>query len=172
MGFYEPKKEVRNFKTTRNSGDFGETAVKEYLKRKYGCLIHDCSELPEYRSKDIDFFYSKDGKGWTSVEVKTDNRMSETGNIVIENAMFRKKGRVNGWLYYCEANILCFVDENNYVFYFFNWKRLKEEIHKGIWEKRWFKNGTDNCNGEVYVIPLKDLFQYNDIVLYSDKLFN
>jgi len=173
MGIYEHSQELRTFGTTKNSGDFGEIAVKEYLKRKFKCQIYDCSDIPKYREKDIDFLYSvNDGKGWTSVEVKTDNRMSETGNIVVENAMFRKSGRVNGWLYYCEANILCFVDDNNYLFYFFDWAKLKSLIKEGKWKKRWFKNGTDNCNGEVYVIPLQDLFMEKDVVLFYDRLFN
>ena len=171
MGIYQPSNEMRTFNTTKNSGDFGEDSVKQYLIRKYNCKIKDVSDIVEFRKKDIDFLYSIDGKGWTSVEVKTDNRMSKTGNIVVENAMFRKKGRVNGWLYYCEAHILCFVDDNNYVFYFFDWDKLRKEIKKGRWEKRWFKNGTDNCNGEVYVIPLKELFELGNIVLFSDKLF-
>lgn len=170
MGFYEPSKEIRTFETTKGSGDFGETAIQNYLKRKYNCKIIDCSDNPEYRKKDIDFLYSLDGNGWTSVEVKTDNRMHQTHNIVVENAMFRRrKGRVNGWLYYCEANILCFIDESSLMFYFLNWKKLKALIFEQKWPKRWFHNGTDDCNGEVFVIPLSDLFD-NNIVLFSDRL--
>ena len=116
MGLYAHSNEYRDFNTTRSSGTEGEELLKNYLIKKKGCQIINRADDPEYRAKDIDFEYSIDGKSWCSVEVKSDKRMANTGNIVVEVAMYRKSGKVNGWLYYCEADILCFIDMINYNF--------------------------------------------------------
>lgn len=166
MGVYEPTGEFRNFNSTKSSGDYGEELLKKYILHK-GFQVIDRADDAEYRAKDIDFEFSKNGVNWRSVEVKTDNRMAQTGNIVVEVAMYRQSGKRDGWLYYCEADYLCFIDINNYIFYFFDWSVLKAEVLKGRWKIVNFSNGTDNCRGEVCKIPLKDLFNLGIVKVYD-----
>ena len=170
MGLYAHSNEYRDFNTTRSSGTDGEELLKNYLIKKKGCQIINRADDPEYRAKDIDFEYSTDGKTWCSVEVKSDKRMAKTGNIVVEVAMYRKSGKVNGWLYYCEADILCFIDVVNYNFYFFDWKKLQQLVLNGRWKFTKFDNGTDNCEGEVCKIPVSDLAEMG-LILYADKIY-
>lgn len=170
MGIYAPTNTYRDFKSTVSQGNGGEDMLKSYLIKKKGCQVIDRSDDPEYRAKDIDFEFTVKGKKWHSVEVKSDYRMAQTGNIVVEVAMYRKSGKSKGWLYYCEADYLCFIDMQSYKFYFFDWPKLQQEVLNGRWKFTKFDNGTDNCEGEVCKIPLKNLRELGLIVV-EDKIY-
>ena len=169
MGIYAPTNTYRDFNSTISQGNGGEELLKNYMSIK-GFQIIDRSNDPLYQLKDIDFEFSRNGNKWSSVEVKSDYRMAQTGNIVVEVAMYRKSGKSKGWLYYCEADYLCFIDMQSYDFYFFDWKKLQQEVLNGRWRFTKFNNGTDNCEGEVCKIPLKDLFNMG-LVVIKDKIY-
>ena len=169
MGLYAPRNEYRDFNTTVSTGTGGEDLLKKYMQRK-GFQIINRADDPTYRAKDIDFEFSRDGETWRSIEVKSDSRMAQTGNIVVEVAMYRKSGRSPGWLYYCEADYLCFIDMQSYKFYFFDWKKLQREVLNGRWRFTKFDNGTDNCEGEVCKISLRDLANLGLIVV-EDRIY-
>ena len=169
MGIYAPTNTYRDFNSTISQGNGGESLLKQYMIKK-GFQIIDRSNDPAYQAKDIDFEFSRDGKHWSSVEVKSDYRMAQTGNIVVEVAMYRKKGKSKGWLYYCEADYLCFIDMQSYNFYFFDWEGLQREVLNGRWKFTIFDNGTDNCDGEVCKIPLKDLAKLG-LIKVVDRIY-
>ena len=169
MGLYEPTNTYRDFNSTINDGQVGEKLLKDFLVHK-GFKVIDRSEDPLYQSKDIDFEFSKTGKSWKSVEVKADSRMTFTGNIVVEVAMQRQTCRMLGWLYKCEADYLCFIDMQTYKFYFFDWHKLKSEVLNGRWKVKTFKNGTDNCIGELCIIPLQELADIG-LMVVEDRIY-
>lgn len=169
MGIYAPTNTYRDFKSTVTEGNGGENLLKNYIIHK-GFQVINRADDPSYRAKDIDFEFSRNGKKWHSVEVKSDYRMAQTGNIVIEVAMYRKSGKTPGWLYYCEADYLCFIDMQSYKFYFFDWKKLQQLVLNGRWRFTTFDNGTDNCTGEVCKISLKELRELGLIVV-EDKIY-
>lgn len=170
MGLYAPTNEYRDFNITRSSGADGEELLKNFLIKKKGCQVINRANDPTYRAKDIDFEFTVNGKKWHTVEVKSDSRMAQTGNIVVEVAMYRKSGKVNGWLYYCEADYLCFIDMQSYKFYFFDWPKLQQLVLSGRWRFTKFNNGTDNCEGEVCKIPLTDLMKLG-LIIYEDRIY-
>ncbi len=164
MGLYMGREE-RTFETTLNSGLSGEQLLKQDLMSR-GFQIIDRADNLEYRKRDIDFETRRYGEKYYSVEVKTDSRMHETGNIVIEMNMFRDSGTTNGWYHYCDADFLCFIDEVTWEYYMINWKKLKKLMEdreeKGIgWRKCKFWNGADNCYGLLTIIPKRDLVELN-----------
>lgn len=169
MGLYEPTNEYRDFNITVSTGNGGEDLLKKYIVHKGFQVINRAND-PIYRAKDIDFEFSRNGKKWHSVEVKSDSRMAQTGNIVIEVAMYRKSGRSPGWLYYCEADYLCFIDMQSYTFYFFDWKKLQQLVLSGRWRFTKFNNGTDNCEGELCKISVRELRELGLIVV-EDKIY-
>lgn len=152
--------EDRNFNSTLYQGNEGQNKIKEYLESQ-GYIVIDKSEDEEYQSKDIDFLYSKDGLSFCSLEVKSDNRMYETGNIAVELAMHRKSGRKNGWYHYCEADVLCFYDVISNIGYFIDWVKLKKEIQNQRWSFTVFENKIDLCKGSLCLVPVKDLENLN-----------
>lgn len=156
MGLYAETNTLRTFGSTLLEGAVGEAVLKAYIQ-KQGFDVVDRSDDVEYQKRDIDFEFSMNGGRVYSVEVKTDNRMYDTGNIVIEDSMQRKWGNQKGWLHYCEADILCFIDVVSYKFYFFDWPRLKSLVLSGKWSLITFNNYTDNCFGKLYKISVNEL---------------
>ena len=75
-----------------------------------GHKIQDLSSCREYQEKDIDMLITNKRGETAYIEIKSDVRSNYTGNIFIEcynNNNISRNGK--GWLYYCEADFLCFV---------------------------------------------------------------
>lgn len=170
MGIYNPTNTYRDFDSTLKEGNYGEDLLRKFMAFK-GFEVEDLSYIQEYREKDIDFKFRRVGGKWKTIEVKTDNRMANTGNIVVEVAMNRQSGKVPGWLYYCEADYLCFVDSHSYKFIFINWPKLQKLVFKGYWKVITFENGTDGCTGELCKVPIKDLKKLGLIVVEDTIYF-
>lgn len=162
MGLYQGGEE-RTFVDTYLHGTVGEEKIRSYLLDK-GFVVVDRSQDKEYQEKDIDFEYSEDNVNFTSVEVKSDRRMAETHNIVVEMAMHRQTGTYEGWYHKCEADVLCFYDEVNSIAYFINWPELKQLIKDFTWSFSRFDNGADNCWGTLCKISLDDLRKYRLLI--------
>ena len=169
MGFHT-NNDGRNFSSTLYDGDCGEELLKAFLEKKNFKVI-DVRTNPEYQQKDIDFIISGDNVHFYTMEVKSDGKMCKTGNIFVEECMKRQIGDRKGWLYYCEADILCFIDIVNYYFYFIDWKKLKNKILVGFWKRITFNNVIDKCTGLGYIIPVKELFDNKLIITYGKIYF-
>lgn len=152
--------ENRNFYSTSSKGRLAEELFSKFLRYK-GFTVVDRRLDDVYMKKDIDFEVKNGSKFLYSVEVKGDTRMAKTQNIFVEESMMRQSGRRNGWLYYCEADYLCFMDLNNYIFYLIKWPELKERILRGFWPLSSFNNKIDKCEGYGYKVPVRDLFKMN-----------
>lgn len=109
----------------------GEQELKEWL-RGYGYKVKDVSDNPYYWKKDIDLIVNDK----YTIEVKWDNKLSETGNLFIEICADVDKG-AEGWYNFCEADYLAYGAADEYVFLMFDFKKLKKHIeqHKAEYKK-------------------------------------
>ena len=58
----------------------------------------------------------------------------------------------------------------SYKFYFFDWKKLQQLVLSGRWRFTKFNNGTDNCEGELCKISVRELRELGLIVV-EDKIY-
>ena len=161
----------RDFDTTLVEGNKTEDAIKNIFI-SHGYEVIDRANDLEFQKKDIDFqVYSKVTQSYRSYEVKSDNRIAETGNLAIEVFMLRNSGLKKGWLFYCAADYLVYCDAVNHIAYFIDWARLKEGMSDPKYDFRWpirqFKNTIDNCIGTVRLVKLEDLIKHGYIVWSS-----
>lgn len=115
------------FQELKQKGEVGETAVIKHYQ-KLGCIIEDTSDNPQYFKDDIDMIIN----GQT-VEVKTDYRMNETGNIALEmvsnyNPAYYK----DGWFITSKAQIFVFYSPqtNN------SYQVFADELRKVVFENQ------------------------------------
>lgn len=146
---------MRNFSTTLIEGQSNEEIIRNFWVEN-GFKVIDVSDNPEYQKKDIDFLLSN-GYSNISVEVKSDTRLFETGNIAIELAMYRKTGYYPGWYHYCDADIICYCDLIDSVAYYIDWRDLKQFALE-IGRKAQFYNEIDDCKGELCLVKLMELY--------------
>ena len=135
-------------------GKRGERLMKAaFLKR--GHQVEDLSENREYQKKDIDMRLTKGGVSIT-LEVKNDIKSNSTGNVFIEIYNANNISRNGeGWLCYCEADYLCFVQE------FWNKAHIvnREELIRHIWAGEYRKVKTAFSEG--FIVPVGQLQKLN-----------
>lgn len=137
----------------------GESDLKEYLRRA-GYKVKDVSDNCAYFGKDIDLIvFCMDGAPST-LEVKWDYRLADTGNLYIELENPRSE-RGLGWFSFCEADFLFYGDANNKLFYIFNRKELFDFIE--TYKKEWRRSGTyDGSKG--LLVPLSEVKQFYRVI--------
>ncbi len=85
----------------------GEQLVKLFLEKE-GYFVIDVSKDQHYWSQDIDFIAIK-GDNTIKVEVKYDSWIHKTNNLFIE-LMSDVDRNKSGWIDYCKADYLFYVD--------------------------------------------------------------
>lgn len=135
-------------------GKRGEELMKAaFLMR--GHQVEDLSEIREYQKKDIDMRLTKGGVSIT-LEVKNDLRSNSTGNVFIETYNRNNISReYEGWLCYCEADYLCFVQEFWQKAHIVN----REELIKHCWAGEYRKAKTAYSEG--FIVPIGELKKLN-----------
>lgn len=131
----------------------GEYELKKAL-RNSGYTVKDVSDNPNYWTKDIDLIAFNETTGsLTSLEVKWDNRIAQTGNMYVEIENPRSWNGL-GWFRFCEADMLAYGDAINGIFYFIEVAALKEYIKEKQTklEKRMCADGAYG-----YLVPIADL---------------
>ena len=93
----------------RRVGDVGEAVCKNVLEA-CGFQVQDVSRNPDYYEKD-DLIATKNGKSYF-IEVKTDTRAHETGNLVVE-LISNAEAKRTGWFNYCKCNKYFFYLANS-----------------------------------------------------------
>lgn len=135
-------------------GKRGEAKVKAALVKR-GNAIDDVSEQASYQKKDIDFIVSRSGKSVT-LEVKNDVRSNYTGNVFVElwNANNIKRCG-EGWVKYCEADYIAFVQED------YSRAHIVErgELIKNCWSDLYKQNRSPFSIG--YIVPIEKLQEYS-----------
>ena len=122
-------------------GKRGEKLVYDALTAR-GNKVTDLRDDEAARWNDIDFALEKDGKK-TTLEVKTDFRSEETGNLFIEyENSNNQKHKYKGWYCYCKAEYLCFVQETARKAYIVLFDELKQTIKKNSFRTANSKNAV------------------------------
>lgn len=155
----------RNFKTMLEESRGISLRLQEFF-RQSGYKIIDRHEDESSRSLGIDFEIY-DPKRWVfRIEVKTDNRIHETGNLFIEHKMERLLGTSKGWLHYCMADLVCYHDSVQDIGYLIDWRKMREEA-SGFPLVR-FDNWYDGCIGYGYLVPVEEAKERELIVFTYD----
>lgn len=112
-------------------GKRGEKMVNDALTAQ-GQNVIDMSDDLEYRRKDIDFLViTKNKKEERTLEVKSDYKSQYTENFFVEYQNYNNKKRdYKGWYYYCQAEYICFVQQENHKAYIVKFEELKQDIKK------------------------------------------
>ena len=128
----------------------GEYEVKKFLRGR-GIQVEDVSDNPHYWAKDIDLIATNPLTGASAaIEVKLDARINDTGNFFVEFENPRSKNS-NGWLHFCEADFLYYIDSNSFLTYIIKIDELRHfiAIHK---RELAIKSTFDGSIG--YIVPL------------------
>lgn len=160
-----------NFLKAKRIGNQGEKLVAEWLQR-IGYEVEDVSMNRDYFAKDIDFIVTK-GEEEMAVEVKTDQRMADSGNVLLEVRVDVDKNKP-GWWQYCQATHLFFVDIRQKQVHCVRRDELKQLVKshaKGI-TTRYLKvrdNGKVR-EGEVLLVPVELLKTLPHYVFLSESV--
>ena len=116
-----------------NIGNTGEQIFYHRARRFH--KVDDKTNDKDYWGKDIDFIVTNPRTGETrTIEVKTDTRLYETGNLYIELENVHSKGG-KGWYYFSEADIIAYCDYSapDREIYLFSFEDLRITINKREW---------------------------------------
>lgn len=135
-------------------GARGEALVYATLTHR-GFRLVDVTKDKFFQKKDIDFEVFK-GEGadakYTTLEIKNQPEAYFTGNVFLEdmNRMNVKRNGL-GWIHYCEAEHICFVQEQINCAHIVSLKELKKNLSKARFVNVW--------DGSGYVMPIKQLMK-------------
>ena len=112
----------------KSIGDAGERIIKQYMELK-GNEVEDISMNPAYWEQDIDFIINS-----RTVEVKTDNIISSSGNLFLEYEIEhypegKLSKRDKGWFSKCKAEYLFYYDIRKDILRVYELNDLKEYIN-------------------------------------------
>ncbi len=151
---------VYDFKTQLDRGVEAEKLVADYLDRM-GFYVEEAKDMALQR-KGIDYFVVSPTGVLMSVEIKTDFRAAETGNVFLETVSVEKYGIVDklGWIYTSAAQVLVYYVTGLEEIYFVDMTAFKMKVADF---KEWYreveiKNKT--YVGRGLVMPLKDFKDY------------
>ena len=139
----------------------GEYEVKKFLRGR-GFQVEDVSDNPQYWAKDIDLIATNPSTGRSAaIEIKLDSRIDDTGNFFIEFENPRSENS-KGWLHFCEADFLYYIDSHTYITYIIKIDELRHfiAIHK---RDLAIKSTFDGSIG--YIVPLAAMPVFTTIQL-------
>lgn len=112
-----------NWTRQKAKGSIGEQLFKDtMLSRKH--TVIDVRDDKEYQTKDVDFIVS----GF-NIEVKTDYRMNQTGNIFLEDVIeYWDDEQKAGWFKTTTADYLSFVDGKTKDIHIYKTTTLRDYI--------------------------------------------
>lgn len=137
-------------------GARGELLVYCTLKNR-GFSVNDVTKDKFFQQRDTDFEVFK-GEGencaYTTLEVKNQPEAYFTGNVFLEDMnRMNVKRNGKGWLHYCQAEHICFVQEQINCAHIVSMKELKEKISLARYVKVW--------DGSGYIMPIKTLMKFD-----------
>lgn len=115
------------FKEMLEVGEIGEVAAERLLPQLYpNYKLIDVRQQANWQEKDVDYLLAL-AADVISLEVKTDRRMGETGNIYVELVSNVGTGR-KGWFYYCQAEQIAFYDTENEELHIVSYSDLQQTM--------------------------------------------
>jgi len=157
-----------NFYTTLAQGGKSEALVQAFLNTK-GWDVTDRTHDKEYQSIDIDFTVIK-ANDCRSIEVKQDNRVGDTGNLLIEIITNKKSGN-QGWFNKTQAEYIVFHDTINKQLLIAETAELRAYLNTKANCARWKEwktfEGYGYKTAEGWLIPIADYKNYYSLGEYS-----
>lgn len=148
------------FKTNVREGQKGEAMASSFLT-SIGYQVENVSQDPNFQKVDIDLIAGKEVGERMTIEIKADSMVSRTGNICIETITNVAKGK-KGWLYYCKASHIFFVDVVNRIIHcvrfneFYDMYQQNKDRYRHFIRQQ-FENGVYYKEAELALIPLEDI---------------
>ena len=144
-----------NFYSDLNRGKQGEVLAAKALAER-GHKVIDVSDDWDYRRKDIDFILTNKQGQTTTLEIKTDAASENTGNVFIEYANSNnEKHNYLGWLMYCEAEYIGFIQPNNKKAMIVSFDELKQNIKENSYRI------ASSSNATGFLMPIGALQAFN-----------
>lgn len=143
---------MKSFDDALAIGKNGEQIVANHFAQR-GHTVINVSSDKEYQEKDIDAILKNIDGTSCAIEIKTDNRMAATGNLLFEIGSCRATGYYDGWYSYCKADYIVFYDSYHKKGYCVNWNKTKPLLKKEASFKR-FYNRYDQCYTDAYLLPI------------------
>lgn len=144
-----------NFYNDLAIGKRGEKLVAAALAAR-GHKVEDLSGIYEYQLKDTDFRLTNEEGVSITLEVKNDVKSNYTGNIFVETYNRNNiKRNGQGWFAYCEADYLCFVQEEYNVAHIVD----RSELVKNCWNNYYKQKYSEFSRG--YIVPIEKLRHYH-----------
>lgn len=148
-----------NFLNDLNTGEIGEEKVYEYLSlNKSVKRIEDVRKDKDYQCIDVDFVCYDENNKKCLIEVKTDRKAHNTGNIVYE-IISNKYYNTVGCFEKTKADKIFYYLLNTDELYIINVKKLRIYVNKKYKNKNKERIMGDCAIG--YLIPIKDLIDNN-----------
>lgn len=139
------------FQRQSKLGEIGEALVGAYLQRN-GRKVIDVTKDKNYFAKDIDFLCSdEDGVNFTSLDVKYDTCFTYTGNLFIEYELAYETGCKPGWIKYCLAEYIYYVDAATHMCLIFKTEEMKEYVEENNCKTVVCRDGFKDARG--YAVP-------------------
>ena len=136
-------------------GKIGETLFANAYAAA-GNIVEDVSNLIDYRRRDIDFIVSNKRGQTTTIEIKTDEASEYTGNVFIEYANSNNKNHnYLGWLMYCEAEYIGFIQPHNKKAMIVSFDELKQNIQENSYRI------ASSYNATGFLMPIGTLQGFN-----------
>ena len=146
---------MASFMESVRIGAKSEQLVSKVLEER-GWQVTDVTDDVNYRKADIDFVVvPADGGESRTVEVKSDNNISRTGNIFCE-VITNVANKTPGWFTSSEATYLCIHDTKNNDIHFLLLDDLREYTKKNYTVEKRFDDWSGNYNKEIVarLVPL------------------
>lgn len=148
-----------DFYSDLEDGKRGERIVAAALAAR-GHTITDLSDNYEARQKDIDFALKNRSGAETTLEVKNDIKSESTGNLFIETYNIKNQSHsYKGWFFYCEAQYICFLQEQHKAAHIVSFDDLRATIAAKAYRT------ANSSNASGYLLPLDDLKTCNSYFL-------
>lgn len=119
--------ETITFLGEMKKGQVGEKLFIDFLN-SHNFNFDDLRHLKKFQEKDIDFLV--EGKYF---EVKTDYKIGNTGNVVVELLNIRDGFRCTGWFYKTKADNLVIIDPIDRKGYRLRMEELREYLRNTLY---------------------------------------
>ena len=141
------------FKESLHQGCLGELIVRDFFEKQSWCRgVIDLRYDKTFQEKDIDFMVENQTRQFNYVEVKTDFKAHETGNLAYEITTSGHAGCFDK----TEANMIAYYLPESKELYLIDARGLRNYVYRKQGEPRPM---GDNAMG--FLIPFKELERNN-----------
>lgn len=131
------------------------TRISNELQRLYGVRVGSANPKGTKISSSASFGADATLSDVAKTEVKADNIIGKTGNVLLELATIRNGKRSEGW-FFSPYDRMAYIDSRNQIAYMLDYQKMSNEINIDDFTRRTINNDNGN-QGEVVLVSLKDI---------------